>query len=157
MSDAKFEQWKTKLWSLDRYGTLEDSDEFEKLVKESDIHDRRVLVELLKTFNNDHDEGVQHSVEHVLDTFDHNMFAECLVKQFPDMQSRSSEQEWPLLLIGRYVNSHNSVRLRLFVEYSEKDNNKDDPLSMYNFMRSDYFLDEYPEMLPYLNHENDKF
>jgi hypothetical protein len=153
MNEAEFEQWKEKLWSLNRYGTPEDSDDFEKLVKESDINDKRVLVELLKTFNNEDDYGIQHSVEHVLDTFDPDMFAECFVEQFPDMQSRSSEQEWPLLLIGRYVNSKDSVTLKLFVEYSEKDNNRDGLLSMYNFMRSDYFLDEYPEMLPYLNHE----
>jgi len=150
MNDAEFEQWKTKIWSLDRYGTQEDSEEFMRLVEEADTHDRRVLVELLKTFNNEYDEGIQQTVEHVLDKFDYDMFAECLVEQFPSMQYRSSEREWPLLIIARYINSENSELLKLFAKYSEKDANRNNPLSMYNFMRSEYFLDECPEMLTYL-------
>jgi hypothetical protein len=155
MNDIEFEQWKSRLWSLDRYENPEDSDVFENLLEEADHTDRRVLVELLKTFTNDDDYGVQESVFHVLEKFDPDMFAECLVEQFPDLQARSSESEWPLIIITSVINSKDDVTLRLFVEYSERSPDRDDPLSMYNFMRSEYFLDECPEMLPYMNHEND--
>jgi hypothetical protein len=156
MNDNEFEQWKSRLWFFGPYGNPDDyDDEFKKLLEEADHTDRRVLVELLKTFTNEDDYGLQESVFHVLEKFDPDMFAECLVEQFPDLQVRSSEKEWPLLIIGGYVNSEDDVMLRLFVEYSEKSANRDDPLSMYNFMRSEYFLYDYPEMLPYMNHEND--
>lgn len=157
MNDLEFEQWKSRLWSLNRYEDVEDTHTFEKLLEDAAGHlDARVIDVLLDTYCDDDDYGIQCCVDHALYKADEALLAERLAEKFPEMQKRASQLEWPLLIIGGYVNAKDDRMLKLLVQHAKACSNRNHPLSMYNFIQSEYFLDEYPEMSAYLNNNGDE-
>lgn len=62
---------------------------------------------------------------------------------FSTLQRQASGKEWPLVLIGRVVNSDNAEKIKAIVAAAKKSPDLD------AFIRSDEFLDEYPEIESY--------
>ncbi|WDH22133.1 hypothetical protein [Pseudomonas chlororaphis] len=146
MNDKEFESWQEKLTSLDRYENSEDAREFSKLV-ESVVGelDARTIDALLDTFCDEDDYGIQERVLVVLDNADADIYAERLAINFSKLKSKASGKEWPLILIGRIVNSVNVEKIKSIVSAAKKHKDLDD------FIHSDEFLDEYPEIEDYFD------
>lgn len=145
MTDAEFEQWRSALQSLDRYENPTDARAFVKLAKDvQDQLDGRVIDVLLDTFCDADDYGIQESVLVVLDKADADLYAERLAAKFTDIQRNASAQEWPLLLVGRVVNSNDAAKTKAIVAAAKATQG-----SLNSFIHSDAFLDEYPEISSY--------
>ncbi|NYH12380.1 hypothetical protein [Pseudomonas moraviensis] len=145
MSVQAFKMWRDKLVSLDRYENPEDAREFSALVSSvRDELDAKTIDVLLSTFCDDDDYGVQERVLGVLDHAEAGVFAERLAVNFSTLQSQASGKEWPLILIGRVVNSDNAEKIKAIVAAAKKSPDLD------AFIRSDEFLDGYPEIESYL-------
>lgn len=145
MTDAEFEQWRSALQSLDRYENPTDARAFVKLAKDAQGQlDGRVVDVLLDTFCDADDYGIQESVLVVLDKADADLYAERLTAKFADIQRNASAQEWPLLLVGRVVNSNDVAKMKAIVAAAKKTQG-----SLHSFIHSDAFLDEYPEISTY--------
>lgn len=150
MTDIEFEKWRIELLSLDRYENPNDAKRFVQLSK-SVINklDARVIDILLSTFCNEDDYGIQEAVLLVLDSADSNIYADRMAKKFPDILRQSTNNEWPLILIGRIVNSESADRLNAILSAARNPSN---PKALNTFIHSDYFLGEYPQVKPYLRH-----
>lgn len=148
MTDAEFEKWRNELLSLDRYENPNDAKKFVQLTK-SIINelDARVVDVLLSTFCDEDDYGIQEAVLLVLDTADANVYADSIAKKFPDVLRQSINNEWPLILVGRIVNSESADRLNAIVSAAKNPSN---PKELNDFIQNDYFLGEYPQFKPYL-------
>lgn len=146
MNDKEFDSWRDKLNSLDRYESSEDAREFSKLVESvSGELDARTIDVLLDTFCDEDDYGIQERVLVVLDNADSDIYAERLAINFSKLQSKASGKEWPLIMIGRVVNSANSEKIKSIVSAAKKHKDLED------FIHSDEFLDEYPEIEDYFD------
>ena len=145
MTETEFEQWRNELLSLDRYENPTDAGTFVKLAKDVQAQlDGRVVDTLLDTFGDADDYGIQESILGVLDKADAKLYAERLAFKFPDLLRNASAQEWPLLLIGRVVNSNDTEKMRAIVDVAKRTQG-----SLNEFIHSQSFLDEYPEISAY--------
>ncbi|RKU03027.1 hypothetical protein C7H84_12540 [Burkholderia sp. Nafp2/4-1b] len=106
--------------------------------------DGRVIDALLDTFCDADDYGIQESVLVVLDKADGGLYAERLAAKFGDLQRNASAQEWPLILIGRVVNSNDAAKTKAIVDAAKRMQG-----DLNSFIHSDAFLDEYPEISSY--------
>ncbi|RYC47002.1 hypothetical protein [Pectobacterium zantedeschiae] len=146
MNDNAFETWRNKLLSLDRYENAEDARTFSTLVEGVIGNlDAKTIDVLLDTFCDDDDYGIQERVLVVLDHADSSLYAERLAANFSKIKNKASDKEWPLMLIGRIVNSENGAKINAIVLAAKKHKPLDD------FIRSDEFLEEYPELNSYIN------
>lgn len=146
MNDKEFEVWRDKLTSLDRYENSEDARAFSNLVEDVIRElDARTIDVLLDTFCDEDDYGIQERVLVVLDKADSDIYAERLAINFSKLKSKASGKEWPLILIGRIVNSANIEKIKAIVSAAKKSKDLND------FIRSDEFLDEYPEIGDYID------
>ncbi|MGS0468145.1 hypothetical protein ACU8V3_14160 [Cobetia marina] len=75
---------------------------------------------MLDTFCDKDDYGVQEVVLGVLDNADPVLFAERLEANFAKIVRHSSEQEWPLILIGNIVNSGDNQRILPLISTAKK-------------------------------------
>lgn len=145
MTETEFNQWRNNLLSLNRYEDPADARAFVQLAEDvQDQLDGRVIDTLLDTFCDDDDYGIQESILGVLDNADAKLYAERLDVKFPDLLHNASEQEWPLLLLGRIVNSGDTNKLKAIVKVA-----KGTQGSLNTFIHSPDFLDEYPEIEDY--------
>lgn len=134
----EFNSWKVQVLNKNRYE--ENTEIFEKLVDQVLNNPNINQVEaLFDTFSNLDDYGIQDHVLLVLDKINDELFVDALVNKFNNLVVNSSEKEWPLLIIGRYVNSDCKSRIKLIKNRSLE--NK----VLFEFLGSDFFLDEYPE------------
>ncbi|WP_158664626.1 hypothetical protein [Pseudomonas sp. SWI6] len=104
-----------------------------------------VISVLLDTFTNADDYGVQERVLIVLDGSDPIEFASELSKGFERLLARSSEKEWPLILLGRVFNTGGSNWIVPITDAA-----RSNPV-LRDFLRSDDFLAGYPEVKAILN------
>ena len=143
-----FNQWKQTLFSLDRYENGGDAKTFTALIaqKPADASERQYIEALLQTFSNQDDYGIQESVLTVLDGVAQAVFFETLGNMFQEFLSNTEEQEWGLLLLGRTVNSCNEAAIKEMVSAAQKCTDK----TMLEFLKSEEFCSEYPEILPFL-------
>jgi hypothetical protein len=145
VTEIEFEQWRNNLLSLERYENPTDAREFVKLARDvQDQLDGRIIDALLDTFCDDDDYGIQESILVVLDKADAKLYAERLALKFSDLIKNASAQEWPLLLIGRVVNSNDTDKIRAIVDVAKSTQG-----SLNEFIHSSSFLDEYPEIQTY--------
>lgn len=148
MNNDVFNKWRNNLLTLDRYENSSDAKEFLRLAKSASQElNTQVIDTLLGTFTNADDYGVQESILLILDKADPELYAERLASNFLKILQSASENEWPLLLIGRIVNSGSENKIKCVITAAK---NAAIPRVMYDFICSDYFLDEYPEIKPYL-------
>ncbi|KML70788.1 hypothetical protein [Pectobacterium peruviense] len=151
MNGNAFEAWRDELLSLDRYENAEDARQFSTLVKGViGKLDAKTIDVLLDTFCDDDDYGIQERVLVVLDHADATLYAERLATNFAKIKNQASDKEWPLILIGRMVNSENDEKINAIVLAAKKHKSFDD------FIRSDEFLDEYPELTSYIDDHLDR-
>ena len=151
LSDLEFEEWNRAIRALDRYENGDDARAFMRLMDDvKDKIDERVIRTLLWTFCNDDDYGVQEHVFTILECADFGLYVKCLAEMFPEIQRRGGGQEWPLIILGSIVNSADASSINVMLEAARNAGNKADVYSMYNFVRSDEFIDEYCEIIPYL-------
>lgn len=129
--------FKDKILGLDRYDN--DVDQFINIVNSiPDDPSDDIVDALFLTFSNEDDFGVQEKVLNKLDQLSNNKFISGLLRNFHHLLENSSEQEWPLLIIGRYINADDQTRIKEIIKASTEN------LELSNFLRSDYFQDEYP-------------
>ncbi|AVD82346.1 hypothetical protein C4Q28_09320 [Pseudomonas sp. SWI6] len=146
MNEQELSRWKQKLQSLDPYESEADCSMFFKLLDEVQGRtNEEVISVLLDTFTNADDYGVQERVLIVLDGSDPIEFASELSKGFERLLARSSEKEWPLILLGRVFNTGGSNWIVPITDAA-----RSNPV-LRDFLRSDDFLAGYPEVKAILN------
>ena len=145
MTETEFEQWRNNQLSLTRYEHPTDARTFVKLARDvQDQLDGRVIDTLLDTFCDDDDYGIQESILVVRDKADAKLYAERLAIKFSDLLRNASAHEWPLLLVGRIVNSNDAEKMRAIVDAAKSTQG-----DLNEFIHSAAFLDEYPEIQTY--------
>lgn len=143
-----FENWKKTIFSLDRYENSNDAKKFEILILEKpvDASEKQYINCLLKTFSNQDDYGIQEKVLASLDNVNQRTFYEVLGEGFQELLKNTDEQEWGLLILGRIINSGNKSNIKELAASARKCTDK----SMLNFLKSEEFQDEYPEIAEFL-------
>ena len=143
-----FKEWKETIFSLNRYENSEDVKKFSMLVadKPVDATEKQYIKCLLETFSNQDDYGIQEGVLTVLDSVNQRVFFETLGENFQKFLEHTKEKEWGLLILGRVINSNNHININELVSTSKKCNDK----TMFEFLKSEYFQDEYPEISLFL-------
>lgn len=143
-----FKEWKETIFSLNRYENSEDAKKFSILVADRpvDTTEKLYIKCLLETFSNQDDYGIQERVLTVLDSVNQRVFFETLGENFQKFLENTKEKEWGLLILGRVINSNNHININELVSTSKKCNDK----TMFEFLKSEYFQDEYPEISLFL-------
>lgn len=131
----------TEVYQWDRYG--EDAEKFTNLVNSIEKPNLNDLDFLFSTFSDKDDFGIQEAVCSALDRSDDLDFSYSLGKHFENL-FKFFQQEWSLLIIGRYVNGENMARLKMIAQIAEAQCAVG-KLELYQFLSSSYFLEEYPE------------
>lgn len=132
-----------KMKHLDRYG--QDVDAFVNLIESISAHaDDDVIDALFETFNNQEDFGIQDTVLSKLDKISDEKFVHGLIRNFNHILKNTTEQEWALLIIGRYVHADDQKRINRIYELAPQN------IALFSFIKSDYFMQEYPEVKSYL-------
>ncbi|QDQ28897.1 hypothetical protein FNU76_22495 [Chitinimonas arctica] len=151
MKKSDFDQWRSDLMKLDRYEDAEDGKAFVALAGQARGNfDEDVIGVLLDTFCNEDDYGIQEAVLGILDDAEPEMYSKILARKFTSLLLNASEQEWPLLIIGRTMNSGDARRISAVVRAAADDKLHLSGGAMDNFIRSSFFTSEYPEIAPYL-------
>ncbi|MFJ4347447.1 hypothetical protein [Pseudomonas sp. NPDC089401] len=146
MNNEEFLDWKQNLGSIDPYENEKDCEIFFRLLSKVEGQlDGPIIDALLGTFTNADDYGVQERVMVILDGADPSEYASRLAAGFEGLIRRSSEKEWPLIILGRIFNSDDLLLINAIVDAAR--NNQ----VLREFMRSDEFLEEYPEVEGILN------
>lgn len=145
MNEQEFLAWKQKLQSLDPYESDVDCDVFFELLDDVQGYlSGDVISVLLDTFTNADDYGIQERVLVTLDGSDPLEFVSQLSQGFERLLARSSEKEWPLILLGRIFNSGGEW-VEPLIDAAQSNS------VLQNFLRGDEFLGEYPEVEAILN------
>ena len=154
------------LFQWDRYG--QDALKFSTLIDDIAQPNPEQLSVLFLTFSDEDDFGLQECVMRALDRADDDEFACGLVSYFSIICEHAMQQEWPWLILGRYINAENIKRLHriehwiavlkhstdtelrsLFTENALQavslENRKSSAEHLQMFLQSDDFNDEYPE------------
>ena len=156
----------SELFQWDRYG--QDALKFSTLIDDLAQPNPEQLSFLFLTFSDEDDFGLQECVMRALDRADDDEFACGLVSYFSVICDHAMQQEWPLLILGRYINAKNINRLHriehwiavlkhstdmelldLFTENELKEvsleNRRNSAEHLQIFLQDDDFKGEYPE------------
>lgn len=151
MERSDFYQWRSDLMGFDRYESEEDGKSFVELARKArGQFDEDVIEVLLDTFSNEDDYGIQEAILGVLDDAEPSMYSAVLARKFTSLLLNASEQEWPLLIVGRIINSGDPRRIVPMIQAAANDKDHSAGGAMDKFIRSSYFTSEYPEITPYL-------
>ncbi|WP_414444863.1 hypothetical protein [Burkholderia sp. 22PA0106] len=148
MSDNfNFDHWRERLHVCDDFGDEAKSDEFWGLLDEAEKNmGYDVAVELLKTFSDVDDFGVQERTRNVLEASGREIFYPALVRELHGIIERSPKKQWAVTLIGIEVDYGDFNLLISYVNKASEDVRREIIL----FLKSDDVLSEYPDVSRYL-------
>ena len=82
----------------------------------------------------------------VLEKAQEHLYFQTLAEKFSGLIQKSSKQEWPLLILGRIVNSNKPYLIKEMLDAAKESKDK----TMLNFIKLSYFINNYPEVVEFL-------
>lgn len=142
-----FEAWRKRLHFCEDFASEQKSDEFLSLLKMAEENiNYDVIVELLRTFSDADDFGIQERTRNLVEAADRAVFYPALVNELSGLISRSPQKQWAVTLVGIELEYGD---FGLLLKYAE--NASDHQRSTFrSFIDSEEFRSEYPEVAKYL-------
>ncbi|WP_084152549.1 hypothetical protein [Burkholderia sp. A1] len=142
-----FEKWKERLHACEDFLSESKCDEFTSLLAEAENNlTYEVVVELIKTFSDADDFGVQERTRNLVESASREIYYPALVRELDGLIERSPEKQWALTLVGIEVEYGDFEMLLGCVDQAPKKMKSD----FFSFIGSDDFLSEYPDVSKYL-------
>ncbi|HEU4772841.1 MAG TPA: hypothetical protein VFS68_11860, partial [Candidatus Udaeobacter sp.] len=96
-----FETWRKRLHFCEDFTTEQKSDEFLSLLRTAEENiNCDVVVELLRTFSDADDFGIQERTRNLVEATDRSIFYPALVSELNGLITRSPQKQWAVTLIG---------------------------------------------------------
>ncbi|WP_081060800.1 hypothetical protein [Burkholderia gladioli] len=142
-----FEKWKERLHACEDFSSEAKCDEFTSLVAEAENNlTYEVVVELIKTFSDADDFGVQERTRNLVESATREIYYPALVRELGGLIERSPEKQWALTLVGIEVEYGD---FEVLLDYVNQAPEKLQDV-FFSFVGSDDFLSEYPDVSKYL-------
>lgn len=142
-----FEKWRTRLHFCDDFATEDKCSEFLALltVAQSNMS-YPVAVEIIRTFSDADDFGVQERSRNILEAADKTIAYPALISELDGLIRRTHEKAWALTLAGIEFD-YGAPELLIQYVMSTPEPQKS---TFFSFIQSDAFLSEYPSALRYV-------
>lgn len=145
--DFSFKAWRDRLEVCKDLATEEKCEEYLMLLKIAEENlSYEVVVELIRTFSDADDFGLQERTRNILESADQRVFYPALVQELSGLIERSPRKQWAVTLVEIELEYGDFNRLLDYVSRS-RSNDRD---AFLRFVKSDEFLDDYPAVLNYL-------
>ncbi|AWG28850.1 hypothetical protein [Burkholderia cenocepacia] len=142
-----FDHWRERLHACEDFADESKSDEFLDLLTESEKNMvYEVAVELLRTFSDADDFGIQERTRNILEAADRHVFYPALVQELEGVIERSPEKQWAVTLLGIEVDYGDFRLLLSYVNKAPESVRR----AFISFIKSEEFLSEYPGVSKYL-------
>ncbi|KVT48958.1 hypothetical protein [Burkholderia ubonensis] len=146
-TNFSFEYWRERLHACEDFSSEEKCDEFLALVTEAQSNmSYEVAVELLRTFSDADDFGVQERTRNAVEAADRHLFYPALVGELGGLILRSPEKQWAVTLVGIEAEHGDFNLLLSYVSRASKAERD----TFVSFIKSEEFLSEYPVASKYL-------
>lgn len=138
-----FETWRKRLHFCEDFTTEQKSDEFLSLLRTAEENiNCDVVVELLRTFSDADDFGIQERTRNLVEATDRSIFYPALVSELNGLIARSPQKQWAVTLIGIELEYGD---FGLLLDYANKASG-DLRSTFLAFIGSEEFRTEYPEV-----------
>lgn len=138
-----FETWRKRLHFCEDFTTEQKSDEFLSLLRTAEENiNCDVVVELLRTFSDADDFGIQERTRNLVEATDRSIFYPALVSELNGLITRSPQKQWAVTLIGIELEYGD---FGLLLDYANKASG-DLRSTFLAFIGSEEFRTEYPEV-----------
>jgi len=143
-----FEHWRERLRACKDFSSEKKCDEFLSLLTDAESNlTYEVVVELIRTFSDADDFGIQERTRNLVEAADRSIYYPALVHELGGLIARSPEKQWAVTLVGIEAEYGD---FGMLVSYVAKAPEKERS-TFFAFVGSDEFLSEYPTALRYLN------
>lgn len=143
-----FDHWRERLHVCDDFGDEAKSDEFLGLLDEAEKNmGYDVAIELLKTFSDVDDCGVQERTRNVLEASGREFFYPALVQELHGIIKRSPKKQWAVTLVGTEVGYGDFNLLMSYINKASGNVRRE----VISFLKSDEVLSEYSDVSKYLS------
>lgn len=148
MSDRfNFSHWRERLHACEDFASEDESDEFLDLLTAAEKNmSYEVAVELLRTFSDVDDFGIQERTRNIFEAADRHFFYPALVHELEGVIGRSPEKQWAVTMVGSEVDYGD---FRLLLDYVNQAPEAERCVII-SFIKSEEFLSEYPAVSKYL-------
>ncbi|RQV55687.1 hypothetical protein DF024_30405 [Burkholderia cenocepacia] len=142
-----FDRWRERLYACEDFVDESKSDEFLNLLIEAEKNmTYEVAVELLRSFSDMDDFGIQECTRNILEAADRHIFYPALVQELGGVIDRSPENQWAVTLLGIEVDYGDFGLLLRYVKKAPESVR----CTVISFIKSEEFLSEYPGVSKYL-------
>lgn len=143
-----FDRWRDRVHACEDFASEEKCDEFLELVNAGEKNmSYEVAVELLRTFSDADDFGIQERTRNVVEAADRQIFYPALVSELGGLIVRSPQKQWAVTLVGIELEYGDFGLLMNYVSQSPEAERE----SFLSFLKSDEFMDEYPTVAKHLS------
>ncbi len=147
MDNFNFEHWRERLHACEDFSSEKESDEFLELLNAAENNmSYKVAIELIRTFSDADDFGIQERTRNIVEVADRDIFYPALVRELEGVISRSPEKQWALTLVGIEVDYGD---FDLLLRYVNKAMERERQVFV-SLINSGEFISEYPEVSKYL-------
>lgn len=142
-----FETWRKRLHFCEDFTSEQKSDEFLSLLKTAEENiNYDVVVELLRTFSDADDFGIQERTRNLVEATDRTVFYPALVSELSGLITRSPQKQWAVTLLGIELEYGD---FDLLLDYANKASGHLRSTFL-SFIGSEEFRSEYPDVEKYL-------
>ncbi|MBR8335535.1 hypothetical protein KDW69_28190 [Burkholderia ambifaria] len=142
-----FDQWRDRLHACADFASEEKCDEFLELLKAAEENmSYEIVVELLRTFSDVDDFGIQERTRNVVEAADRHIFYPALIREIWGIIYRAPQKQWAVTIVGiefEYGDFDSLMRNVLQSSGEER-------AGFISFLKSSEFMGEYPKVSKYL-------
>ena len=142
-----FDRWRERLHACEDFASEEKCDEFLGLLSAAEKNmSYEVAVELVRTFSDADDFGIQERTRNIVEAADRHIFYPALVRELRGVIARSPQKQWAVTLVGIELEYGDfSLLMNYVLQSPEAERDR-----FLSFLKSDEFMDEYPTVSKYL-------
>lgn len=141
------ETWRVRLHFCEDFTTEQKSDEFLSLLKTAEANiSYDVVVELLRTFSDADDFGIQERTRNLVQISDRSLLYPALVSELNGLIARSPQKQWAVTLIGSELQYGDFASLLGYVNEASRDQRS----TFLSFIGSEEFRSGHPEVERFL-------
>ncbi|MDN8011336.1 hypothetical protein QZN06_22395 [Burkholderia multivorans] len=142
-----FDQWRGRLHDCEGFASEEKCDEFLRLLGAAEKNmSYAVVVELLRTFSDADDLGIQERIRNIVESVDRHIFYPALIRELGGIVDRSPQKQWAITLVGIELEYGDFELLMKTLSNATAE----ERARFISFLKSDDFIDEYRTVSKYL-------
>ncbi|MBR8065182.1 hypothetical protein KDX32_19045 [Burkholderia ambifaria] len=142
-----FDQWRDRLHVCADFASEEKCDEFLGLLKAAEENmSHEVVVELLRTFSDADDFGIQERTRNVVEATDRHIFYPALIRELGGIIDRAPQKQWAVTLVGIELECGDfGFLMRNVLKSSDEER-----VGFISFLKYSEFMGGYPTVSKYL-------